>query len=125
MKCDDAGRPVGAAFMLRPKESYLSVNWLECTGPSSRKEQLEIVRKHLTDKGRKLTANGRLAVLHLKTVFDFIETETPDSRRITAHHEPELPHDPSHSGIYGYNAHDGLIGDLIAEVVHEHYAARS
>ena len=110
--------------MLRSGELYLSVNWLEHTGAVSRSQQLAIVRKHLTNKGMNLPTRGRLAVLHLQTVFDHVKTDTPDSRRLTAHHEPKLPQDPSHSGIYGYSADDHLIADLMAEVVLEHYSAR-
>lgn len=124
-KCDEEGRPLGAAFMLRPNETFLSVNWLEHTGPSSRAKQLDIVRKHLTNKGMNLTKKGRLAVVHLGTTFDLVEKGTPDGRRLTAYHEPELPHDPSHSGIFGYREDDDLIADLIAEAVSEHYAARA
>lgn len=123
-RCDDDGRPRGAAFMLRPNEPYLSVNWLEQTGASSREQQLAIVRKHLANKGMKLPEKGRLAMLHLQIVFDQVEMGTPDSRRLSAHHEPDQPHDPSHSGIYGYSAEDQLIADLMADAVHEHYAAR-
>ena len=61
-KCDDDGRPLGAAFMLRRDEPYLSVNWLESTGASNRAEQLAAVRRHLTDKEINLPAKGRLAV---------------------------------------------------------------
>ena len=44
---------------------------------------------------------------------------TPDARMLSAHHEPILSTDPSHSGIYGYAADDQLIADLIAQVVQE------
>jgi hypothetical protein len=102
-KCDEDGRPVGAAFMLRPAAAYLSTNWLECTGAQMRAEQLSTVRQHLADKGMKLSANARLAVLHLQTVIDHVRSWSTDARAITAHHEPELL-DPSHSGLYGYTA---------------------
>lgn len=124
LRCDDDGRPRGSAFMLRVGEDYLSANWLESTGSSTRTKQLATVRKHLTDKGFKLTATGRLAVLHLETVFKHVKSRSADARSLSAHHEPELPYDPSHSGIYGYNFEDDLIADLIAEAVHEHYPAR-
>jgi hypothetical protein len=110
--------------MLRGDESYLSVNWLESTGATSRAQQIVIVRQHLTAKGMKLPANGRFAVLHLQTAFDHVQSRTPDSRRLTAHHEPDLPHDPSHSGIYGFTYSDDLIADLLAEAVHEIHKAR-
>ena len=122
-KCDN-GQPLGAAFMPRPEEPYVSTNWLECTGALSRADQLTIIRQHLTNKGRTLPAKGHLAVLHLHTVIDHVRSRTPDTRKLTAHHEPILPSDPSHSGIYGYTADDQLIADLIAQVVQEVHRAR-
>jgi hypothetical protein len=109
--------------MPRREEPYLSTNWLEYTGARSRADQLTVVRQNLTDKGRKLSANGRLAVLRLETVIDHVRSSTPDARTITAHHEPERA-DPTHSGIYGYTADDQLIADLIAQVVQEVHSAR-
>ena len=97
-KCDESGRPVGDAFMLRPAEAYLSSNWLEYTGAQTRADQLATIRGHLADKGMKLSANARLAVLHLQTVIDHVRSWSPDARRITANHEPE-PLDPSHAGL--------------------------
>ena len=129
LTCDDDGQPLGAAFMLRranlqrAADEYLSTNWLECTGAQSRADQLAIIRQHLTDKGRKLTAHGRLAVLHLQTVFDYVRSSSPDARTLAAHYE-RMPSDPSHSGIYGYTADDDLIADLIAQVVQEVRQAR-
>lgn len=122
-KCDD-GQPLGAAFMPKPDEAYLSTNWLECTRAPSRADQLTVIRQHLTNKDMKLSANARLAVLHLQTVIDHVRSSTPDARALTAHHEPILPSDPSHSGIYGYTADDDLVADLIAQVVQEVHNAR-
>ena len=121
-KCDENGRPVGDAFMLRPTDAYLSTNWLEFTGDPTRAAQLATVRRHLTDKGMKVSANARLAVLHLQTVIDHVRSWSTDARAITARHEPE-PLDPSHSGLYGYTAEDQLIADLIAQVVGEIHKA--
>ncbi len=110
--------------MPRLTEPYLSVNWLEGTGASLRARQLAIVRQHLRNKGRTLSPKGRLAVLNLQIAFDHVRSGTPDARRLAAHHEPELPADPSHSGIYGYTNDDVLIADLLAEAVREVYPAR-
>ncbi|MGH6920377.1 MAG: hypothetical protein ACREJ0_22050 [Geminicoccaceae bacterium] len=109
--------------MLRPADAYLSTNWLERTGTRSRADRLAVVRRHLTDKGLKLSANARLAVRHLQTVIDHVRSLSPDGRTVAAHHEPE-PFDPSHSGLYGYTADDQLIADLIAQVVGEVHKAR-
>ena len=123
-KCDEDGRPVGDVFMLRPAEAYLSTNWLEGTGAPTQTDRLAIVRRHLAGKGMKLSANARLAVLHLQTVIDQVRSWSLDARAISAHHEPE-PLDPSHSGLYGYTADDQLIADLIAQVVEEVHKARA
>lgn len=117
-KCDD-GQPLGAAFMPRPDDAYLSTNWLECTGAPTRADQLTVIRQHLTNKGMKLRSTARLAVLHLQTLIDHVRSSTPDARTLAAHHEPIPPCDPSHSGIYGYTADDDLIADLIAEAIQE------
>jgi hypothetical protein len=103
--------------MPRPDEAYLSTNWLECTGAPTREDQLTVIRQYLTNKRMKLTTNGRLAVLHLQTVIDHVRSSTPDARTLAAHHEPIVPCDPAHSGIYGYKADEQLIADLIAQVV--------
>ena len=87
--------------MLKPPEAYLSTNWLEYTGTPTRAGQLAIVRQHLTNKGMTLPASGGLAVLHLQTVIDHLRSQAPDARTLAAHHEPILPPDPSHAGIYG------------------------
>jgi hypothetical protein len=122
-KAGEDGQPLGAAFMLRRTDEYLSTNWLECTGASSKADQLTAIRQHLA---KKLTVkpSGRLAVLHLQTMIDHVLSGTPDARTLAAHHEPILPTDPSHSGIYGYTAEDQLVADLIAQVVQEVHAAK-
>jgi hypothetical protein len=121
-KCND-GQPLGAAFMPRHADLYLSTNWLECTGASSQADQLTVIRQHLTNKGMNLPASGLLAMLHLQTVIDHVRSSTPDTRTLAAHHEPE-PSDPTHSGVYGYTAADQLIADLIAQVVQQVHKAR-
>ena len=123
-KADDDGQPLGAAFMLRPHEAYLSTHWLEFTGMSSRADQVAIIRQHLANKGMTLPASGGLAVLHLQSVIDHVRSQAPDARTLAAHHEPILPPDPSHAGIYGYTVDDQLIADLIAQVVQEVHEAR-
>jgi hypothetical protein len=110
--------------MPKPDQPYLSTSWLECTGASSRADQLTVIRQHLTNKGMNLPTNGFLAVLHLQTVIDYVRSSAPDAQTLAAHHEPILPSDPSHSGIYGYTADDQLIADLIAQVVQEVHKAK-
>lgn len=123
-RCDEQGRPLGLAFRLRSGERYLSVNWLELTQARSRTAELASVRAHLQDKGISLGATAYLAVLHLRSTFDLVAAEWKHGGRLRAHHEPSLPSDPSHAGIYGYAAEDRLVAQLIAETVAEIHSAR-
>ena len=121
---DEQGRPLGLAFRLRSGESYLSVNWLELTQARSRTDQLANVRVHLQGKGISLGATACLAVLHLGSTFDLVAAEWKGGSRLHAHHEPTLPSDPSHAGIYGYAPEDRLVAQLIALSVAEIHPAR-
>jgi hypothetical protein len=104
--------------MLRAgNDDYLSVNWLESTGAASQTEQLSIVRQQFLAKGRTLAPTAVFAILNVGHTVSEVQSKTEDHRRLTVNHEPDVPHDPSHSGIYGYTATDHLIADLIAQTV--------
>ena len=115
---------MGTAFLPRETDDFLSVNWLEITGEADRQGQLEKVRAHLAANGLTLRASGRFAILHLGSAFAHVRTTAEDARQLAAHYEPDLPNDPSHSGIYGYDHSDQLIADLLAECVIECHPAR-
>lgn len=53
------------AFLLRPGETYLSVDWLERTGESILVEQLHVVVKALEKRNRSVKAVHRLARLNV------------------------------------------------------------
>ncbi len=124
LQLDEAGKPRGSAFLPRAGEEYLSVNWLEKTGATARADQLRIVRRHLIAKGRTLTVQGRFAILDVDATCDYVREQTAGLRLLSAHDEEELPLDPSHAGIYGYDASDGPIADLIVDLIDEQYPAR-
>jgi len=109
--------------MMRTVDDSLSVNWLEVTGASSREDQLEAIRGHLLNKDMKLRATARLAVLQIASAFQFVQMHA-EGFELSAYHEQELPHDPSHAGIYGYTAQDQVVADLLAMSVNEHYSAQ-
>jgi len=105
---NENGRPSRTAFMLKPDEDYLSVNWLEYFGEIEREEQLNKIRRHI-----QLSLASTLKHVHINSgMID-----------VSVLHEP-TSEDPSHSGIHGYGYEDDLIADLIAEVVLEIYPAR-
>lgn len=113
------------AFMLRPDEEYLSVNWLEFLDCSSRDSEINEVRKIYSVK-LSVGASAKLAVLNVGEVREKVLTESPDRRRIEVLHDPieDDVSDPSHSGIYNLKEDDELIAELILETVLDTYPAR-
>jgi len=114
----------GSAFLLRPGENGLSVNWLEIFGVSDENSQLSEVRRLLRLEPAK---NGRFAKLNvgetkryvsesveeLGTELEIIEAPLPPSDGFEA--------DPSHAEIIGLPPGESdeamLIGDLIADCI--------
>lgn len=124
-KCSEIdGRPLGTAFQLRRGETYLSVNWLEFLQLQDRAAEIAEIRRVLAGK-LKLKRGDRLAVLHVETSRHYVKQNTPDERDLKARHEPDLPADPSHSGIFGlrHEAEDDMVADLLAQVIREVYPA--
>jgi hypothetical protein len=113
---DEDGRPAQTAFYLKKGEDCVSVNWLEYTGLPTRSRQLDAVRKALIEKGLTIRKSGKLAVLR---VGDVTSIELSDKKqRISVSHQPEPPHDPSHSGIF-YPSADQALVEFIATRVAE------
>lgn len=125
----DGDRIAGAAFQVRagqgdkPPEAYLSVNWLEYLSLASRIEEIEEIRRVLGNKLR-LQRSDRIAVGQVGAIERNVRLGSPDHRRLTALHEPEVT-DISHSGLHGLRYDDDLLyGELIAEVCQESYLAK-
>lgn len=122
-RCTETGDVTGAAFMLRPNEGYLSVNWLEFLRLASREEEIREIRRVLRSQ-LTLGGNTKIAVLKVGDVINRVLNESPDRRSLRVLHEPVEESDPSHSGIYGMGVEDHLIADLIAEVILKTYPAQ-
>ena len=119
------GEITGAAFLLRPEEPYLSVNWLEFLKANGRKAELAEIRRciRLT-----LGATARLAVLNVGRSRKYVRENSPDNRDLLFAHEPKTDpgaEDESHSGIFNTRSEDDLIAELLVETVEDHYPARS
>ena len=61
---NEAGHPTATAFMPRPGESFLSVNWLEYLQLPNRSEEIIEVLRVLGTK-RKVPAQAKLALLNV------------------------------------------------------------
>ena len=109
------GKVSGMAFRLKPREEYVSINWLEQLDRTSRSIQIDLLRPILA-RSLRIGAKARIAVLNVGEVKRAVRSESPDAREIDFRHEP-LEGDPSHGGIFGLDQEDDLIGDLIASRV--------
>ena len=112
------GDPTGQSFALRPVDNNtLSVNWLEYYGNIGQEEQINHVRE---DIELKLAARGLFAILNVGEVIDYIR----NVKVLSIIHEP-TDKDPSHSGIKGYDIHDQMVANMIAEKVIKTYPAKA
>ncbi len=117
------GQIQAAAFMLRPGEESLSVNWLEFLNRSGRDSEIAELRR-IYAATLSVGARAKIAILNVGQVREKVLTESPDKRELEVLHDPLLD-DPSHSGIYNLKQDDELIAELILEVVCEGYSART
>jgi len=119
------GQVQATAFMLRPGEESLSVNWLEFLSYSSRETEIEELRDIYSRK-LKVGTGARIAALNVGEMRAKVLTESLDRRHLRVLHDPlyGTVDDPSHSGIYDLKPDDELIAELILETVRETYSAR-
>lgn len=106
--------------MLRPNEEYLSTNWLEFTGATSRDGQISAVRSCLERKFRRLPTTGQFAVLQVGMAIHHVLAVS--QCELSAHHEGTRD-DPSHAGLYGFPHESSpdhqLVADLLARMATE------
>ena len=117
------GQVLPSAFMLRPTDKWLSVNWLEVLDCSSRVSEINEIRSIYTHKLNRLGARSLIAVLNVGEICQKVYDESEDRRKLEILHDPE-ENDPSHSGRYKLKHNDMLIAELILETVQETYPAR-
>ena len=108
------GQPTGASFLLRNREEFLSVNWMEYFGGTDQKAQLAKIREHIE---LSLKKSGLFAVLNVGRVID--QVRRFGEKQLAILHEP-TEGDPSHSGVYGYQHEDLLVAELIADCGNGH-----
>ena len=111
----------GSAFLLRPGENGLSVNWLEIFGGNDEHNQLSEVRQRLRLEPAK---NGRFAKLNVGETKQYVSESVEELGAELGIIEAPLPPsdgfeaDPSHAEIIGLPSGESdeamLIGDLIA-----------
>ena len=110
----------GSAFLLRPDELGLSVNWLEAFGVDDQCHQLSEVRRLCR---LRLSPNGQFAELNVGQTKRYVEEKAGAIGIISVPLDAtdEFEADPSHAEIIELPACESdqamLVGDLIAECV--------
>jgi hypothetical protein len=95
----EAGKALGAAFLLKTNEAELSVNWLEILhGPADRIAQLRAARDAMS-ANLTLKKNGWFAVLPVERISSLTEVAGTALALLVRHH-PVQGND-GHSGIHG------------------------
>jgi hypothetical protein len=118
------GLPDSSAFLHRPSEVFLSVNWLECLALKNRAEEVAEVLRVLRTK-RSIGTLAQLALLHVGRSSTAVWAGTMPRFLIQYLHEPEIqPADPSHSGIYNIPRDDNTVAELLALSVETLYPTR-
>ena len=118
------GEISAAAFMLRQDERYLSVNWLEELKLPNRAAEITGLQELYTRKFSRVGAGARIALLNVGRLRTNVQTKSPDRRVLPVLHEPIIPDDPSHAGIYEIPFDDEIVAELIVETVQEKHSAR-
>jgi hypothetical protein len=121
---DATGWPKATAFLPRPAESFVSVNWLEQLRLVSRSDEIAEILRVLRTK-RSVGQQSKLALLHVGRSCAMVLTHTKPRLAIEYRHEPEMqPDDPSHSGIYNLMPDDNTAAELLALSVEALYPSR-
>jgi hypothetical protein len=119
------GEIQATAFMLREGEEYLSVNWLEALSRSDRTSEIRELQDLYARKLNRVGAAARIAILNVGALRTKVERESQDMRLLRVLHEPIIPDDPSHAGIYDIPYDDDFVAELIAQAVLEKHPARA
>jgi hypothetical protein len=117
----DGDQILGAAFLPRPQEDYLSVNWLERLKCQDRPSEITEIRKRYAENF-KLNKKYKIALLNVGVTCSKVAERSDNHRCLKATHEPE-PTDDSHSGLWGFSDSDILIAEWIRSTVLEDFPA--
>lgn len=116
----------GAAFYLRPQEEYLSVFCLNMLEGDDIPDKIEYLKK---DIPLDTSSNGKLGVLNVGEIREYVKSESDDKRNLTVTNEPRIDHEHPeldceyHCGVRGFRYGEEIIAELIAECVKNDYPA--
>jgi hypothetical protein len=113
----------GSAFRLRAEDiDGLSGNWQEYFGDIPIEDVLNRIRAAYAAKQRAIGATSKFVCLNIGITRRFVKEKT--KVEISFNHTPDMPHDPSHASILGYNPGDDIVADRIAQTVQALFPGR-
>ena len=107
------GLPIVAAFLARPNEEYVSVNWVEYLDARDLPVAIGKVRAGFQRRGYSLRPNGRFVVLNVGSCK---ESATRVNQQVRFEHLPR-DDDRSHAGIVGIGEDDFAVAAEITRLV--------
>ena len=113
------GEIMATAFMLKPTEDYLSVNWIEHLKCINRENEIAMLRNIYKTKNLK----GKAAKIGVMKVGDVLDRIIPRNPKIEIRHNPAPP-DLSHSGIFNLEHDDLAVAELIRQTLLQTYPFR-
>ncbi|GAB6268170.1 MAG: hypothetical protein STSR0002_09110 [Smithella sp.] len=111
---------LATAFLMRPIDESLSVNWLEYFKLNNREEEISKIQKLYGGKFRNISPNARIVVINVGEARNKVLLESEDGRNLKFKHDRSIG-DPSHSGIYNLNPDNEMIAELILSVVDQEH----
>lgn len=114
------GEILTSAFLLRPDEESLSVNWLEYFKLASIEREVAEIQIAYNKKFKRVSPNAKIAVMNVGQARNKVLLESEDRRNLTFKHDP-LTEDPSHSEIYDMKPDMETIAELILSVVDQEH----
>lgn len=106
---------LATAFLMRPIDESLSVNWLEYFKLSTREKEISKIQDVYNIK-LNVSPKSRIAVVNIGQARKKVFFESDDRRNLLFKHDPSKG-DPSHSGIFNLKPDDEMIAELILSVV--------
>lgn len=121
------GEVLAPAFMLRPGEHTLSVNWLEFLNCPDRQSEIDQIQNIYAEKNLNIGAGYKIAILNVGIFRRRVLEGTPDSRNIHVLHDPKYTskyNDPSHCIVDNLRHGDLFIAELIVQTILSTHPAR-
>lgn len=110
---------LATAFLMKPIDESLSVNWLEYLKLPTREKEISKIQD-VYNKKLNVSSKSKIVVVNVGLARKKVSVESDDRRNLLFKHDPSKE-DPSHSGIFNLKPDDEMIAELILSVVDQEH----